>query len=443
MHAAQHGAHAAAQLGDPDRLGHVVVGARLEREDGVGLAVAGRHRDHVSALARAAQAPADLDAVGSRPEADVEQDEVEGLGRECVERGAAVGCFDDDVAIAGERAGHHLAQVLIVLDDEDATPQSAVAVVAEHCAKRRAAGAACSAAQHDPNMPRSACESRLGRHSGRAPILPAMARTAAVASHTDRPHVVGRLRGLSVILPCHDEAQNVERAIDEATAAGELVADAHETPLVDDGSSDGTRELAQSRAAADPRVRVLVHDVNRGYGAAVRTGLAAARLEWIFLTDADLQFDVGELVRFVPLAQASDIVAGYRIRRADPPHRLLNAAAWNVLVRRVFDVPAARRRLRLQAHAPRPRAGAAPRGRGRDGQHRAASPAPTTRARASPSWASRTARRTAGRSSGASPRVVLQAFRELRAVRAELREGTPGRRTRRPGAPARGVVWSA
>jgi len=166
-----------------------------------------------------------------------------------------------------------------------------------------------------------------------------MARTAAVASRTDRHHVVGRLRGLSVILPCHDEAENVERSIDEATAAGELVADAHELLIIDDGSSDATRELAQARAAADPRVRVLVHDVNRGYGAAVRTGLAAARLEWIFLTDADLQFDMTELSRFVPLAPSSDIVAGYRTRRADPPHRLLNAAAWNLLVRRLFDVP--------------------------------------------------------------------------------------------------------
>ena len=139
---------------------------------------------------------------------------------------------------------------------------------------------------------------------------------------------------------------------------------------------DATRELAQARAAADPRVRVLVHDGNRGYGAAVRTGIAAARLEWVFLTDADLQFDVTELARFVPLAQSSDIVAGFRTHRADPPHRLLNAAAWNVLVRRLFDVPAARRRLCLQAHASRPRAGAAPRRRGRDGEHRARHPRP-------------------------------------------------------------------
>ncbi|MGZ6644675.1 MAG: glycosyltransferase family 2 protein [Solirubrobacteraceae bacterium] len=256
-----------------------------------------------------------------------------------------------------------------------------------------------------------------------------MARIAAVAPHTDRRHVVGRLRGLSVILPCHDEAQNVERAIAEATAAGELVADAHEILVVDDGSTDATRELAQACAAADPRVRVLVHDGNRGYGAAVRTGIAAARLEWIFLTDADLQFDMTELARFVPLAQSSDIVAGFRTRRADPPHRLLNAAAWNALVRRVFDVPlrdvdCAFKLMRRDLVQALPLAA----------EGAMVSTELVTRAHDA---GARIAElgvghrpRMAGRSSGASPRVVLRAFRELRAVRAQLREGTPA------GAPA-------
>src|SRR3954447_18784121 len=143
-------------------------------------------------------------------------------------------------------------------------------------------------------------------------MLRPMAAVSTPAGAAGRPQVVGRLRGLSIILPCHNEAQNVERAIDEATAAGELVADAHEILVVDDGSADETRDLAQARAAAGPRVRVLGHDGNRGYGAAVRTGIAAARLEWIFLTDADLQFDMSELARFVPLAQSSDVVAGFR-----------------------------------------------------------------------------------------------------------------------------------
>ena len=141
MHTAQDGPHAAAQLGDPDRLGHVVVGAGLEREHRVGLAVAGGDGDHVGGLARAAQAPADLDAVGPGPEPDVEQHEVEGLRGQRVERCAAVGRLDHDVAVAGQRSGHHLAQVGVVLDHEHATAESTVAVVPEHPPQCRAANA--------------------------------------------------------------------------------------------------------------------------------------------------------------------------------------------------------------------------------------------------------------------------------------------------------------
>jgi len=237
-----------------------------------------------------------------------------------------------------------------------------------------------------------------------------------------RPHVVGRLRGLSIVLPCHDEAENVERTIDEATAAGELVADAHEILVVDDGSTDATREIAAARAAEDPRVRVLVHDVNRGYGAAVRTGFAAARLEWIFLTDGDLQFDMTELTRFVPLAPSSDIVAGYRVHRADPPHRLLNAAAWNFLVRRTFDLPVrdvdcAFKLMRRELVQSLPLTA--------DGAM-VSTELIARSAQAGARFAQLGVHhrpRAAGRPSGASPRVVLRAFRELRAVRAEL-QGT-------------------
>jgi hypothetical protein len=254
-------------------------------------------------------------------------------------------------------------------------------------------------------------------------MLPAMALVSTPSGAAGRPHVVGRLRGLSVILPCYDEAENIERAIDEATAAGELVADAHEVLVVDDGSADATRELALARAAADPRVRVLVHEENRGYGAAVRTGLAAARLEWVFLTDADLQFDLTELVRFVPLAPSSDIVAGYRAQRADPPHRVLNAAAWNLLVRHYFDVPlrdvdCAFKLMRRDVVQPLPLTA----------EGAMVSTEIVTRAVAAGARIAQlgvTHRpRPAGRPSGASPRVVLRAFRELRAVRAELRGPT-------------------
>jgi glycosyltransferase involved in cell wall biosynthesis len=263
----------------------------------------------------------------------------------------------------------------------------------------------------------------LAGSSARGRTLPVMAASPSSLAASRRRPSLGHLSGLSIVLPCFDEADNVERAIDDATAAGEAFADAHEVLVVDDGSSDDTLALARARAEADPRVRVLVHPENRGYGAALRTGFEAARLQWVFLTDADLQFDMAELSRFVPVAPSCDIVAGYRLDRADPPHRILNAAAWNVLVRRLFDIPVRdvdcafklMRRDVVQS-LPLTTEGAM------------VSTELITRAHAA---GARIAElgvhhhpRTAGRPSGASPRVVLRAFRELRALRAQLREPT-------------------
>lgn len=171
------------------------------------------------------------------------------------------------------------------------------------------------------------------------------ARIAANANNADAaapllPPVAAdlRLSGLTVVLPCFDEEPNVGDAVAEALAAATRCASAVEVVVVDDGSRDGTRGAAELLAVGDPRVRVVAHEVNRGYGAAVRTGIAASRMPWVLLTDADLQFDLQELAGMLPAVADHDLVAGFRIDRADPLHRRLSAHAWNRLMRRTFGV---------------------------------------------------------------------------------------------------------
>jgi glycosyltransferase involved in cell wall biosynthesis len=147
-----------------------------------------------------------------------------------------------------------------------------------------------------------------------------------------------RLASLSVVLPCFDEVENVAAAVAQAHVAAAAHAVRHEVIVVDDGSSDGTGTVAAALASADPTVRVVTHEVNRGYGAAVRSGFAATRSDWVLLTDGDLQFDLAELAELVALAPDHDLVAGYRIDRADPAGRRAAARAWNALVRRSFGV---------------------------------------------------------------------------------------------------------
>jgi glycosyltransferase involved in cell wall biosynthesis len=147
------------------------------------------------------------------------------------------------------------------------------------------------------------------------------------------------LDGVSVVLPAHNEEENLADAVREAIAATEPVSRRQEIVVVDDGSRDGTAALAKALAAKDSRVRLVRHERNRGYGYAIRSGIAAARMEWVLLTDADLQFDLRQLAEFVPLTAEAQLVVGYRANRSDPLIRRLNAAGWNVLVQLLFHLP--------------------------------------------------------------------------------------------------------
>jgi glycosyltransferase involved in cell wall biosynthesis len=139
-----------------------------------------------------------------------------------------------------------------------------------------------------------------------------------------------------VFLPCYNEAENIARVAGQAIEVLEALADDWELIVVDDGSSDGTGRIAEQLAAAEPRIRLVTHQANGGYGMALRSGFAAATKEYVFYTDGDGQFDMHDLGKLLPLRDKRTIVNGYRRHRQDGLIRRTNAACWSWLVKRVL-----------------------------------------------------------------------------------------------------------
>lgn len=126
-----------------------------------------------------------------------------------------------------------------------------------------------------------------------------------------------KLSELSIFFPFWNEEKNIENVVENAKAVAQQIATKWEIIMVDDGSTDKTLQLAQKLAKKDKRLRVVTHTPNRGYGAALAAGFAAARYKYVVFTDGDMQFDFREITKFVEKIDKADIVIGYRKKRRD------------------------------------------------------------------------------------------------------------------------------
>ena len=139
---------------------------------------------------------------------------------------------------------------------------------------------------------------------------------------------------LSIVMPVYNEAASIAGVVERTAAHMDRGGIRYEIHVVDDGSDDGTTGVLRRIMAQQPRLRVVRHEVNRGYGAAIRTGLQAARGGHILVSDGDGQFLIEDLEPLWTRRAQADVVLGYRKERRDPAIRRL--AGWlygRVLVR--------------------------------------------------------------------------------------------------------------
>lgn len=141
-----------------------------------------------------------------------------------------------------------------------------------------------------------------------------------------------RINELSVFFPLFNEEGNVENTVRKATGILESLKIEYEIILINDGSKDHTAAVIKKLAQDNPKVRVINHPTNLGYGEALKSGFYNARYDTIVYTDGDGQFDFSEVSKFLEKIDEYDLIIGYRIKRQDPLFRILFKEGWKLSV---------------------------------------------------------------------------------------------------------------
>ncbi len=144
---------------------------------------------------------------------------------------------------------------------------------------------------------------------------------------------------LSVFFPAYYDERNIDKVVNSAvTILEDLKLKDYEIIIIEDGSPDKTGEVADMLAKKYDKVRVIHHKKNMGYGATLKDGFLNAKLEYVFYTDGDNQFDLNEMKKFVCLIPYTDMVIGYRKKKQYSTYRKVTSLVYNFMLRYIFDI---------------------------------------------------------------------------------------------------------
>ena len=144
---------------------------------------------------------------------------------------------------------------------------------------------------------------------------------------------------ISAFFPCYNDEATIASMVNLALGTIDKVGADGEVIVIDDGSTDGSPHVLKELLNEQPRLRVVTHEQNRGYGGALLSGFGAATSQWVFYTDGDAQFDPAELEQLVLQAAPDvDVVQGYKIRRADGVLRTVIGRVYHRFVKLMFGL---------------------------------------------------------------------------------------------------------
>jgi glycosyltransferase involved in cell wall biosynthesis len=144
---------------------------------------------------------------------------------------------------------------------------------------------------------------------------------------------------LSVFFPAYNDSGTIASLVIRALQTASRLTPNHEVIVVNDGSTDSTAQILDALALVYPALHIVTHERNRGYGAALRSGFAAASKDIVFYTDGDAQYDPGEMeLLWHRMGPGVDLVNGYKISRSDPWHRIFIGRLYHYIVKILFGL---------------------------------------------------------------------------------------------------------
>lgn len=142
---------------------------------------------------------------------------------------------------------------------------------------------------------------------------------------------------ISAFFPCYNDGGTIASMVTLMDLTLRNLTNDYEILVIDDGSSDHSRKILKELERKYNRLKVILHEKNKGYGGALKTGFYSATKELIFYTDGDFQYDISEAAKLIPQMKDNiDIVNGYKVSRSDPLHRKIIGRIYHWIMKLMF-----------------------------------------------------------------------------------------------------------
>lgn len=147
-----------------------------------------------------------------------------------------------------------------------------------------------------------------------------------------------KLSSLSILIPAYKDQNTIVDVVKKSVRLAKKIAKTYEIVVLNDASPDATKDVLLKLKKYTPRMRIVTHKVNRGYGVTIRDLYLAARSEWLFSVPGDGQIDPSELLKLIPHTKRYDLIIGRRLYRQDNPKRKFQSTVYNTLLHVLYGV---------------------------------------------------------------------------------------------------------